>query len=118
MAGPVAFSAFLSLLPLLVLVYVPVAVVGESALADRVVRATSSFLPPQGQEIVSESIQNRTDPSGESLSWAPSSTRSSTGRPTGPPSADDAPASRARGPCSGDPRAPSVVPSERDSLST
>lgn len=67
MAGSVAFSAFLSLLPLLVLVYVAVAIVAEGSLADQVIRYTGSFLPPQGQELIAQSIEERTEPSGESV---------------------------------------------------
>ena len=67
MAGSVAFTAFLSLLPLLVLIYITIAIVGQGALADQVVALTRSFLPAQAQELLAQSLQNRTSPSGESV---------------------------------------------------
>lgn len=67
MAGSVAFTAFLSLIPLLVLLYFAVAVVGEGALADRVVGATESFLPAEGRELLAGSIRDRDELSGGSV---------------------------------------------------
>lgn len=67
MAGSVAFSAFLSILPLLVLLFVVLAVVGDGALVDRVVEASSEFLPAAAQDLLSESLQRQTGVSSTSI---------------------------------------------------
>jgi len=67
MAGSVAFTAFLSLLPLLVLLYVVVAVFGQGSLADQVVALAGAFLPEQGQELLAGSLRSRTEPSSGSV---------------------------------------------------
>jgi membrane protein len=67
MAGSVAFSAFLSLLPLFVLLFVVLALVGDQALIDRIVAATSSFLPAQAHALFGAAIRNRTEPSSASV---------------------------------------------------
>lgn len=67
MAGSVAFSAFLSLLPLFVLLFVVLAVVGDQALVDQVVAASASFLPAQAQDLLSKSLQKQTGVSSTSI---------------------------------------------------
>ena len=52
MAGSIAYQAFVSLVPLVALVFVAAAVVGDAALADRVIALTGSFLPPSAQRLI------------------------------------------------------------------
>ena len=52
MAGSIAYQAFVSLIPLVALVFVAAAVVGDAALADRVIALTGSFLPPSAQQLL------------------------------------------------------------------
>lgn len=56
MAGSIAYQAFVSLLPLLVLLFLVVASVGNAAVAERVVRLTEGFLPNAAQALLSQAI--------------------------------------------------------------
>lgn len=56
MAGSVAYSAFVSLLPLVLLLVIAASVIGGEALADRVQRVTESYLSPAGQSLLADSI--------------------------------------------------------------
>ncbi|NHN42699.1 YihY/virulence factor BrkB family protein [Halorubellus sp. JP-L1] len=67
MAGSVAFSAFLSLLPLFVLLFVVLGVVGDQALIDQIVAATASFLPAQAQELLGAALRRQSGVSSTSI---------------------------------------------------
>lgn len=56
MAGSVAYSAFVSLLPLLLLTLLVASAVGGRALADYVIANTGNYLTPAGQRVVSDAI--------------------------------------------------------------
>ena len=49
MAASIAYQAFVSLIPLLVLLFFLVSFVGDQALADQVSAMTEGFLPESGQ---------------------------------------------------------------------
>ncbi|MFC7224814.1 MULTISPECIES: YihY/virulence factor BrkB family protein [Halalkalicoccus] len=57
MAGSIAYQAFVSLIPLLALVFLAVAVVGDQSLANEVTDYTQSFLPPSAQDLLGGYIQ-------------------------------------------------------------
>lgn len=67
MARSVAFSAFLSLLPLLLLVVILATAVGGEALATRIEALTREFLTPTAQGLVQESLTTATSRLGFSL---------------------------------------------------
>lgn len=50
MAGSIAYNAFVSLIPLLILAFVLVTAAGDQQLAGRVVEATEGVLPQSAQE--------------------------------------------------------------------
>ncbi len=52
MAGSIAYQAFVSLVPLVALVFVAAALVGDAALADRIISLTGSSLPPSAQRLL------------------------------------------------------------------
>ncbi|MHB9288680.1 YihY/virulence factor BrkB family protein [Halobacteriales archaeon Cl-PHB] len=56
MAGSIAYQAFVSLVPLLILVFLAVTVVGDAALAARVTALTEGFLPDAAQTLLSDAI--------------------------------------------------------------
>lgn len=56
MARSIAYSAFVSLLPLLLLVIVTLSVVGERAMVDMVLAETGNYLTPAGQGLVAETV--------------------------------------------------------------
>ncbi|WP_123538557.1 YihY/virulence factor BrkB family protein [Halosimplex salinum] len=57
MAGSVAFSAFVSLIPLVVLLVIAASVVGGEGFRQSVVDTTSGYLTPASQGVVEESIE-------------------------------------------------------------
>ena len=61
MAGSIAYQAFVSLVPLVALVFVAAAVAGDAALADRVIAMTGSFLPPSAQRLLRNYIVGDVD---------------------------------------------------------
>lgn len=67
MAGSVAFSAFLSLLPMFVLLFVLLAVVGDQALVDQVVAASATVLPAAAQDLLTASLEKQTGVSSTSI---------------------------------------------------
>jgi len=67
MAGSVAFSAFLSLLPLFVLLFVVLGALGTEALVDQVVAATATVLPAAAQDLLSASLKKQTGVSSTSI---------------------------------------------------
>jgi YihY family inner membrane protein len=58
LAAGVAYYAFVSIFPLLLLLLVVATFVGGQALADRVAAATGQFLSPTGQNVAAGAIQN------------------------------------------------------------
>lgn len=56
MAGSIAYTAFASLLPLLVVVFVLVAALGGEALAADVLAYTESYIPPSGRRLLERAI--------------------------------------------------------------
>lgn len=56
MAGSIAYAAFVSLFPLLLLALLVASAVGGRALADYVIANTGSYLTPTGREIVTDAI--------------------------------------------------------------
>jgi membrane protein len=56
MAGSIAYNAFVSLIPLLILAFVLVTAAGDQQLAGRVVEATGGVLPQSAQEPLGETI--------------------------------------------------------------
>ncbi|WP_290818692.1 YihY/virulence factor BrkB family protein [Halovivax sp.] len=67
MAGSIAYYAFVSLIPLLVLVFFLVSAVGDEALAERVTAMTEGFLPESGQELLEGSIEGSVGSAGASI---------------------------------------------------
>lgn len=55
MAGSIAYQVFVSLLPLLVLVFFAVALVGDQELAGHVVSFSEKFLPTQAATLLGRS---------------------------------------------------------------
>jgi membrane protein len=56
MAGSIAYQAFVSLIPLLILAFVVVTFVGDEQLAERVVTTTQSSLPESAQSLLRDTI--------------------------------------------------------------
>jgi len=59
MAGSIAYNAFVSLFPLLVLLFIAVAIVGDEQLAGRVVELTEGVFPRSVQELLRDTISDR-----------------------------------------------------------
>jgi len=56
MAGSIAYQAFISLFPLLILIFLLVAALGDETVAKQVVGLTEGFLPEAAQSLLSETI--------------------------------------------------------------
>ena len=67
MAGSIAHSAFLSLLPLLLLLLVITAAVGNQTLNEEVVRLARRYLSPVGQGLLFEALTNASERMGASI---------------------------------------------------
>lgn len=67
MAGSIAYSAFVSLLPLVLLLTIAAAVVGGESLADRVQVVTENYLSPSGQSLLADSIAQASSQVGLSI---------------------------------------------------
>jgi len=67
MAAGIAYQAFISLIPLLVLVFFLVSFVGDEALAQQVSSTTEGFLPESGQIILEDGIEGDTGSVGTSI---------------------------------------------------
>jgi membrane protein len=68
MAASLAYQAFASLVPLLVLLFIAVTVVGDQQLAQRVVGLTEGILPNAAQDLVSNAISGESGVGGASAS--------------------------------------------------
>ncbi|QCW03747.1 YhjD/YihY/BrkB family envelope integrity protein [Natrinema pallidum] len=67
MAASIAYQAFISLIPLLVLVFFLVSFLGSEGLAQQVSSATEGFLPESGQLILEDGIEGSTGSAGTSI---------------------------------------------------
>ncbi|ADB60517.1 ribonuclease BN [Haloterrigena turkmenica DSM 5511] len=67
MAASIAYQAFISLLPLLVLVFFLVTFVGGDAFADQVSTATEGFLPDSGQLLIENAIEDSPASAGSTI---------------------------------------------------
>lgn len=67
MAASIAYQAFISLLPLLVLVFFLVTIVGDETFARQVTETTEGFLPESGQLLVEESLEDSPATAGSTL---------------------------------------------------
>ncbi|QCS42879.1 YhjD/YihY/BrkB family envelope integrity protein [Natrinema versiforme] len=67
MAASIAYQAFISLIPLLVLVFFLVSFLGGEGLAQQVSSATEGFLPESGQIILEDGIEGSTGSVGTSI---------------------------------------------------
>ena len=67
MAGSIAHSAFLSLLPLLLLLLVVTTAVGNETLNQELVRMSRRYLSPVGQGLLFEALTNASDRAGASV---------------------------------------------------
>lgn len=66
MAGSIAYHAFVSLLPILLLLMIVVSLVGDRTLATRVVELAGSYLPSSAQVFVRNATTNAANP-GQSI---------------------------------------------------
>ncbi|WP_254768155.1 YihY/virulence factor BrkB family protein [Salinilacihabitans rarus] len=67
MAASIAYQAFVSLIPLLVLVFFLVSVVGDEQLAATVAETTEGFLPESGTELLEDAIAGSVATAGTSV---------------------------------------------------
>ncbi|SIR89091.1 YhjD/YihY/BrkB family envelope integrity protein [Natronorubrum thiooxidans] len=67
MAASIAYQAFISLLPLLVLVFFLVTIVGDETFAAEVTATTEGFLPESGQLLIEDAIEDSPATAGSSL---------------------------------------------------
>ncbi len=67
MAASLAYQAFISLLPLLVLVFFLVTIVGDEQFASQTTAATEGFLPESGQLLIEEAIEDSPATAGSTL---------------------------------------------------
>lgn len=67
MAGSIAYSAFVSLLPLMLLLVIAASVIGGESLAARVQDVTESYLSPTGQTLLADSISQAGSQTGLSV---------------------------------------------------
>ena len=67
MAGSIAYSAFVSLLPLLLLALIVATAIGGQAFADRVIGLTEQYLTPAAQGLVSDALSQASQRTGFSI---------------------------------------------------
>ncbi|WP_255196195.1 YihY/virulence factor BrkB family protein [Halorarius litoreus] len=67
MAGSIAYSAFVSLLPLILLLVIAASALGGERMAGRVRNATKRYLTPTGQSLVTDSIDQISSQAGLSI---------------------------------------------------
>ncbi|WP_164471146.1 YihY/virulence factor BrkB family protein [Halorubrum sp. CSM-61] len=67
MAGSIAYSAFVSLLPLVLLLTIAASVLGGEVLVNQVQRVTESYLTPSGQSLLVDSINQAGSQTGLSI---------------------------------------------------
>ena len=67
MAGSIAYQAFASLIPLLILLFFAISLVGDQALAERVTALTRSFLPQNASELLGNAVGGSAGSAGASI---------------------------------------------------
>ncbi|MFC7214182.1 YhjD/YihY/BrkB family envelope integrity protein [Saliphagus sp. GCM10025334] len=67
MAASIAYQAFISLIPLLVLVFFLVSIAGDEQLAEQVAATTEGVLPESGQMLLEEAIAGSAESTGASI---------------------------------------------------
>ncbi len=67
MAGSIAYSAFVSLLPLVLLLTIAASILGGEALVTRVQAVTENYLTPSGQSLLIDSISQAGSQTGLSI---------------------------------------------------
>ncbi len=67
LAGSIAYSAFVSMLPLVLLVVLAATIVGDETLTRRVISLADGYLSPRGEGLVAESIRTAAESTGVSL---------------------------------------------------
>ncbi|SFC32862.1 membrane protein [Halobiforma haloterrestris] len=67
MAASIAYQAFISLLPLLVLLFFLVTLVGDETFATQVTETTEGFLPESGQLLVEDALEDSPATAGSTL---------------------------------------------------
>lgn len=67
MAASIAYQAFISLLPLLVLVFFLVTIVGDETFAAEVTATTEGFLPDSGQLLIEDALEDSPATAGSSI---------------------------------------------------
>ncbi|ADD07034.1 UPF0761 family protein [Natrialba magadii ATCC 43099] len=67
MAAGIAYQAFISLLPLLVLIFFVVTILGDEQFASQVATSTGEFLPESGQMMVEDAIAESPATAGSTL---------------------------------------------------
>jgi len=67
MAGSIAYSAFVSLLPMILLALLVATIIGGQAFADRVIALTGQYLTPTAQGLVADSLSQASQQTGFSL---------------------------------------------------
>jgi membrane protein len=67
LAGSLAYNAFVSLIPLLLLVLLVAGRVGDERLADRIGEVTSEYLTLNGQNLVTDAVTNTSGQTGLSI---------------------------------------------------
>lgn len=67
MAGSIAHAAFLSILPLLLLVLLITAAVGQEALNEQIAAFARAYLSPTGEDLVFAALTEATEQAGASL---------------------------------------------------
>lgn len=67
MAGSIAYSAFLSLLPLLLLLLVVASAIGNDMLTQQIVDLSRAYLSPAGQGLLVEALTNASERAGASV---------------------------------------------------
>lgn len=67
MAGSIAYQAFASLIPLLILLFFAISLVGDQALVERVTALTQSFLPQNASELLGNAVGGSAGSTGASV---------------------------------------------------
>jgi membrane protein len=66
-AASLAYYAFISLIPLILLLLVAISIVGGQAMADRIAAAAGGVLSPSGQGLVTDAISNQSGATGATI---------------------------------------------------
>ena len=58
LAGSLAYNAFVSLVPFLILLFLVAGAVGDEVLTDRIEASTQAFLTPEAQDLITDALTN------------------------------------------------------------